>query len=212
MQDDLFAGTEHSKTATWSEQIDLVDGDVSLFHHWLSPAEAEQLMVSLTSELRWEQSTISMYGQAVKIPRLNAWYGDPNARYQYSGALFDPLPWTDSLKELKRRVEIELGEQFNSVLANLYRNGSDSVSWHSDNEPELGRNPVIASLSLGQSRHFLLKHRKDRDLGTIKLMLSAGDLLLMKGATQHHWLHSVPKVSKTIGPRINLTFRRVTDL
>lgn len=209
MQDDLFSGTAHSQTASWIEKIDLVGGDVTLIHHWLSPDEAERLMGLLIREIQWEQSTINLYGKPVKIPRLNAWYGDSRARYQYSGTVFDPLPWSDSLKTLKHLIEEATGDEFNSVLANMYRDGNDSVAWHSDNEPELGRNPVIASVSLGQSRRFLLKHRKDRDLGSIRLELSSGDLLLMRGETQHHWLHSVPKVAKSVGPRINLTFRKV---
>ncbi len=206
-QDSLFEGDEGQGCI---EKIDLPDAELSLIKHWCSVREAQQLFTSLSESLAWEQSTISLYGKPVKIPRLNAWYGDPGSRYQYSGASFDPLPWTPLLLRLKERVEQQVGCTFNSVLANLYRDGSDSVSWHADNEPELGLNPVIASLSLGEARQFLLKHRRDKSLGRLSLSLTSGSLLVMAGATQHHWLHSVPKSTKLLTPRINLTFRRVS--
>ncbi len=192
------------------EKIVLPDAELSLYKHWCSIQEAQQLFASLSGSLAWEQSTITLYGKSVKIPRLNAWYGDSGSRYQYSGTSFDPLPWTPLLLGLKERVEHQVGCTFNSVLANLYRDGRDSVSWHADNEPELGLNPVIASLSLGETRQFLLKHRSDKSLGRLSLSLTSGSLLVMEGATQHHWLHSVPKSTKVLAPRINLTFRRVS--
>jgi alkylated DNA repair dioxygenase AlkB len=192
------------------EKIVLPDAELSLVKHWCSVQESQQLFASLSETLAWEQSTISLYGKSVKIPRLNAWYGDPGSRYQYSGTSFDPLPWTPLLLELKRRIERQLDCAFNSVLANLYRDGRDSVSWHADNEPELGLNPVIASLSLGETRQFLLKHRSDKSLSRLSLSLSSGSLLMMAGATQHHWVHSVPKSARELGARINLTFRRVS--
>lgn len=218
MQADLFSGNaqeqdtlpEKRATQAFIEKIDLPDAELSLIKGWCSMQESQQLFASLSETLAWEQSIISLYGKPVKIPRLNAWYGDPGSRYQYSGTTFNPLPWTPVLLDLKGRIERQLGCRFNSVLANLYRDGRDGVSWHADTEPELGLNPVIASLSLGETRRFLLKHRHDKSLARLSLNLTPGSLLVMAGATQHHWVHSVPKSTRELGPRINLTFRRVS--
>ena len=152
-----------------------------------------------------------MYGQRIAVPRLTAWFGDPRATYSYSGITMTPEAWTPLLLELKSLVEPKaLGTPFNSVLLNLYRDGNDSVSWHSDDEPELGTNPVIASVSLGQARTFRLKHKRDDSIPPVEIELTHGSLLVMSGALQHFWKHQLPKrKSKSLGPRINLTFRRI---
>ena len=142
-------------------------------------------------------------GRRVPIPRLTAWHGA--AGYVYSGIAMTPAPWNPPLLELKAVAEACAGQAFNSVLLNLYRDGRDSVSWHADNEPGLGRDPVIASVSLGATRRFQMKHR--RRAGARRARPAAGSCLVMAGATQHHWLHQVPKTSRPVGPRINLTFR-----
>ena len=139
------------------------------------------------------------------IPRLTAWHGA--AGYVYSGIRLTPAAWTPPLLELKALAERLAGERFNSVLLNLYRDGRDSVSWHADNEPGLGRDPVIASLSLGAVRRFQLKHRRLDE--RLALDLPHGSCLIMAGATQHHWLHQLPKTTRPVGPRINLTFRHM---
>jgi alkylated DNA repair dioxygenase AlkB len=141
----------------------------------------------------------------VPIPRLTAWHGE--AGYVYSGIAMQPAAWTPALLEIKRCAEHHAGQGFNSVLLNLYRDGRDSVSWHADNEPGLGRDPVIASLSLGATRRFQLKHR--RNGLRVAIDLEHGSCLVMAGATQHHWLHQLPKTARPVGPRVNLTFRRM---
>jgi alkylated DNA repair dioxygenase AlkB len=142
-------------------------------------------------------------GRRVLIPRLTAWHGA--AGYVYSGIEMTPAPWNEPLLEIKAVAEAWAGQAFNSVLLNLYRDGRDSVSWHADNEPGLGRDPVIASVSLGAMRRFQMKHRRRE--ARVALDLRSGSCLVMAGATQHHWLHQVPKTSRPVGPRINLTFR-----
>lgn len=148
-----------------------------------------------------------MYGKQVLIPRLQAWYGDENARYQYSGLTLNTLPWISTLLSLKEDIEQMTGCQFNAVLANYYRNHNDTVGWHSDDEPELGISPVIASLSLGDTRNFKMKHKYLDEKLTIPL--SSGSLLIMSGNTQAYWQHCLPRTKQVKSPRINLTFRKV---
>ena len=149
-----------------------------------------------------------MYGKENPVPRLEAWYGDPGKSYAYSGIQMDPIPWTDELKEIKRTIELESGIKFNSVLINFYRDGKDRVAWHSDDEKELGQNPAIGSVSFGAERIFKLRHKKYKSNNLKQsIMLGNGSFLLMEGATQHHWMHEIPRTAKIIGPRINLTFR-----
>ena len=148
-----------------------------------------------------------MHGKTLPVPRLQAWYGTPQARYGYSGILLDPLPFTPLLLTVLDKLQQCTGQQFNAVLLNNYRDGNDSVSWHSDDEKELGDDPVIASLSLGATRRFELRHRHRKDLGTLKLDLSHGSLLLMGKGLQPNWLHQIPKQPGQQGARLNLTFR-----
>ena len=143
-------------------------------------------------------------------PRLSAWYGDPSARYAYSGLSLEPIPWFPVLAEIKAEVEAASGAVFNSVLANLYRDGADSMGWHSDDEPELGERPVIASASFGAIRRFRLRHRHRRELDPVAVPLNHGSLLIMKGDTQSNWKHQIPKTRKVSEPRVNLTFRTIT--
>ncbi len=155
----------------------------------------------------WRKDKIKLFGKEHWVPRLQAWYGDPGAAYTYSNIALEPLPWTASLMTIKKRIEVFSGTNFNSVLLNLYRDGKDGNGWHSDDEKELGKNPTIASLSLGQSRKFHLKHKSTGE--KISFDLISGSLLIMKGETQHFWKHQIPKTKRPIGPRINLTFRRI---
>lgn len=148
-----------------------------------------------------------MFGKLLPMPRLTAWYGDKG--YTYSGLHNKPQPWLPVLLELKERVEQASGNKYNSVLLNLYRTGQDSMGWHSDDEAELGNEPAIASLSFGGERKFSFRHRTRKDLKSQSIDLAHGSLLLMQGATQHHWLHQVPKTARAMTPRINLTFRKV---
>lgn len=149
-----------------------------------------------------------MYGRTVPIPRLTAWHGDDGKSYTYSGITMHPEPWTMPLLGVKAAVEAEVGEDFNGVLLNFYRGGSDSMAWHSDDEVELGSEPIIASVSFGATRKLQLRHKSRPDLRG-EMELTDGSLLVMRGSTQTYWQHQVPKTSRPVGARINLTFRRI---
>lgn len=199
----------------YPQHIPLTGGELLLIRNWLAPDAAEALFSRLRASTAWEQSTIRIAGKPVRIPRLNAWYGDEGRGYTYSGTRFEARPWTDDLADVKAAVQETvdehcpgLGFRINSALLNLYRDGNDSVGWHSDNERELGPEPQIASLSLGAARRFVLKDRRDRS-STFELTLGSGTLLLMLGATQRHWLHAVPKTRRSVGERVNVTFRQI---
>jgi alkylated DNA repair dioxygenase AlkB len=183
--------------------------DLVFTARFIPEPEADAAFAALMTETPWRHDEIFVYGRRVLQPRLTAWYGDAGARYAYSGIELAPLPWTPLLADLKARVEAAAGARFDSLLMNLYRDGRDSVSWHSDAEPELGRNPVIASLSFGATRRFQLRARPPSPPARCELALGHGDLLTMRGATQHEWAHRVPKAAARVGPRINLTFRLV---
>lgn len=187
------------------ESIAMANAEVSLYREVFSAGTHDQLFQSLLHDIAWQQHRITVYGRSLPAPRLSAWYGDPGASYRYSGLRLQPLPWMHTLLKVKATVQALAGIGFNSVLLNLYRDGRDSVGWHSDAEPELGRNPVIASVSLGAERRFLLQHKKRGDC--IALTLEPASVLLMRGATQHFWRHQLPKTKHPVGPRINLTFR-----
>jgi alkylated DNA repair dioxygenase AlkB len=175
---------------------------------WLAAHAADRLLAALIEEIPWETHRIRLFGRQVDSPRLSCWMGDPRARYRYSGSDFLPHPWHPELLALAERLQAELGETFNSVLANRYRDGRDSMGWHSDDEPELGPRPVIASLSLGATRRFVLKHRRDPALKA-ELALDHGSLLVMAGDTQRHYRHALPRTARPTGERINLTFRHI---
>lgn len=173
------------------------------------PVEAETLLHRLTETIQWDKPSIKIFGKLIPVPRLTAWYGDPESKYVYSGILNHPLPWTKELLHIKEKAELASGTNFNSVLLNLYRTGEDHMSWHADDEKSLGKDPVIASISLGQERRFGVKHRKDQTLEPIVLELGSGSLVIMKGSMQEHWHHRIYPTKKVLGARINLTFRKV---
>ena len=176
---------------------------------FLGSAEATALLARLTAEAAWEQRAIRIFGQEIPQPRLTAWYGDADARYTYSGLTWEPRPWLPALHRLRQRVEAATGARFNRVLLNQYRTGQDSMGWHADDEPELGPAPAIASLSLGATRRFRLRPRAGLAHAPLSLDLPGGSLLLMRGPTQRHWQHALPKTARPVGPRLNLTFRWV---
>jgi alkylated DNA repair dioxygenase AlkB len=179
------------------------DGVVRLHQEALAEADARRLFEELMAVTPWRHEIATVMGRRLPIPRLTAWHGE--AGYVYSGIRMTPAPWNAPLLEIKAIAEACASHSFNSVLLNLYRDGRDSVSWHADNEPGLGRDPVIASVSLGATRRFQMRHRRRED--RLALDLRPGSCLVMAGATQHHWLHQVPKTSRPVGPRVNLTFR-----
>ena len=189
-------------------RLDLPDADVRLWRPAFQSAEADALLTLLRARIDWQQEDIVIFGESRRVPRLVAWHGDPGTAYTYSGTAHEPLPWTPELQRIRQRVEELTAQCFNSVLLNLYRDGNDGMGWHADDEPELGREPVIASVSFGATRRFKLRHRRSR-MAASTLELAHGDLLLMAGQTQHAYVHAVPKTARPVGTRVNLTFRWV---
>lgn len=174
---------------------------------FLSGHVADELLQALWSGLEWRQEHLVLFGRRVAQPRLTAWIGDPRVRYRYSGLALEPAPWTRDLAALRARLTNALGGPFNAVLANAYRDGRDSMGWHADDEPELGREPLIASISLGATRRFRIRHEATGT--TMPFDLEHGSLLVMSGLSQAAYRHSLPKTARPTGLRVNLTFRYV---
>jgi alkylated DNA repair dioxygenase AlkB len=172
-------------------------------------AAADAVFSALRTKVAWRQDHLKMFGNLIPVPRLESWVADEGLDYTYSGIHHEPDPWIDELVELRDLSSSHTGTRFNSVLCNLYRDGSDGVDWHADDEPEFGPMPVIASLSLGATRRFDLRRVDDHSI-KVELELHHGDLVIMSGMTQTLWRHRVPKTKKPVGERINLTFRMVT--
>ncbi|HYH86520.1 MAG TPA: alpha-ketoglutarate-dependent dioxygenase AlkB [Pyrinomonadaceae bacterium] len=213
-KDQLFLGFEAEQDLAEYPKADSVlmpDADVVLFRDFFEKEESDLLFVELLNKIEWKQDRIKYYGKEMDLPRLTAWYGDSGASYTYSNISMNSTVWTPTLMCIKEKIEKMTGASFNSVLLNYYRHGRDSVSWHRDNEPELGKNPVIASVSFGETRRFQFKHIKRKELGRVDVELTHGSLLVMQGTTQEFWLHQIPKTSKPIKPRVNLTFRRILE-
>lgn len=187
--------------------LKLVDADIEYRSNFYSKQESEQLFDVLLDSTDWRQDTITVYGKAHLTPRLSSWVGEPWMDYSYSNHTMKAQAWSPLLLSIKQKIEEATGYSFNSVLLNYYRNGKDSNGWHSDDEPELGRDPVIASLSLGASRDFHLRHKSDKS-ATHKMSLDNGSLLMMRGRTQACWQHHIPKRANAQG-RLNLTFRTI---
>ncbi|BAZ47832.1 putative alkylated DNA repair protein [Nostoc sp. NIES-4103] len=203
-QESSEATTQQPQLA--SQELSLPDGDVIIYPNLFDTTKSDKLFSELYNNIRWRQDSIKFYGKTVPLPRLTAWYGDNGKSYIYSGIKMNPEPWTSSLLEIKSQIELLSNVQYNSVLLNLYRDGKDSVSWHSDDEPELGKNPVIGSVSFGETRRFMFRHKYKKYVSQ-EINLTHGSFLIMKGTTQEFWQHQVPKTSKLVKPRINLTFR-----
>ena len=187
----------------------LPDAQVGLVDSFLAPEEAALFFHELLAGIRWRQDTIKMWGKVHDVPRLQQWFADDGMAYTWSGIRMEPEPWIAPLERLRARLHEALGLRFNTALANLYRDGNDTVGWHADDEPELGEAPVIASVSLGATRDFVLRHRTRPEL-VQSISLAHGSLLVMEGETQMHWRHCVPRRKRVSTPRINLTFRHVT--
>lgn len=186
--------------------IQLDDSYLEYYRNLLSNTQAQALYRTLNETLNWQQEHIQIFGKTIASPRLQCFYGDPDVKYRYSGRTFIATPWTDTLAKLKHLISGLAGYPFNGVLCNLYRDGQDAMGWHSDNEPELGQNPVIASVSLGEARNFSL--RKTRHTKQyLSLPLEHNSLLLMPEGFQSLYQHAVPRSKKNNDARINLTFR-----
>jgi len=181
------------------------DGSALYRPDFFNSADSDRMFRSILDETPWEARNIILFGKEVPQPRLACWYGD--LAYSYSGITLDPRPMTPTLLEIKQRCEEEASTQFNSVLVNLYRDGQDSMGLHADDEPELGSEPVIASVSFGAERNFRLRHRETKELQQV--FLASGSLLVMSGLSQACWMHDIPKTKKFVEPRINLTFRDI---
>ncbi len=187
-------------------RLELPEADIIYYPNFLASSESKVIFEELLSNTLWQQDKINVFGKTHLQPRLTALYGNEGKPYSYSNLKMLPHNWTPTLQKIKFYVESLVEANFTTVLLNLYRNGIDSNSWHADNEKELGINPIIASISLGAERNFQLKHINNTILKK-NIVLENGSLLVMKGTTQQYWKHQIPKTSKLVGPRINLTFR-----
>lgn len=202
MQFDLF-----SKESDPYEPVIITNGSYIYVPQFYKKEDADNYFKDFLKNIVWEQQKMNMYGKEVLFPRLTTWYGDDDKPYSFSGITLRPHPWNETLKTIKEDIEPLAKVSFNSVLLNRYRNGNDSISWHTDAEKELGENPVIGSVNFGQERVFQLKHI---DTGErIDINLQHGSLLIMLGELQHYWKHQVPKSKKEMQERINLTFRTI---
>jgi alkylated DNA repair dioxygenase AlkB len=185
--------------------IPIEDGALALQQQLALPLSNAEVLARLIAETAWRAETVTVFGKRHLQPRLTAWHGD--ARYTYSGLTLDPLPFTPLLLQIRAAVETATGHRFNSVLLNYYRDGGDSMGMHSDDEPELGAEPAIASVSFGATRGFILRHKRSKR--TLRLALEDGSLLFMGGKLQQNWVHGINKSAKPLGGRVNLTFRRI---
>jgi alkylated DNA repair dioxygenase AlkB len=186
--------------------FNLPDAEIEYYPNFFDRSRADELFGKLRQEIPWQQDMITVFGKTHPQPRLTALFGNEGKPYGYSNIVMQPHAWNPLLMFIKNEIEEACNENFTTVLLNYYRDGKDSNGWHADNERELGRNPVIASVSFGAERSFHLQHNTIREQ-KLKINLEHGSLLIMKGATQHSWKHQIPKTAKPVGPRINLTFR-----
>lgn len=189
-------------------RLPLAGADVVYDANAFAPARADALLTALSREIPWEQHRLNLFGREVASPRMSCWIGDPDATYTYSRTRFEPHAWTPTLASLRDELAARFDLHFNGVLANLYRDGNDAMGWHSDAEPELGDEPVIASLSFGSPRRFRFRSRETRKVA-VAIELTHGSLLVMRGGTQRLYQHDVPRCVGCSGVRVNLTFRRI---
>lgn len=200
---DIFGGESSQKNAIGHVKIQ--NGEYQFYPNFFNISESKKYFDELIHNISWKQESMIMYGKKIPFPRLTSWYGDTDKPYSFSGIKLNPNNWTSTLLEIKEKISIHTEAKFNSVLLNRYRNGNDSISWHTDAEKELGNNPIIASVNFGATRKFQLRHIQSGEKKEIELQ--NGSLLIMQGSLQHYWQHQVPKTAKKINERINLTFR-----
>lgn len=189
------------------ELVKINNGEYIHIPNFYSKIEADFFLDKLLDSIEWKQESMNMYGRQIPFPRLTSWYGDNEKPYSFSGITLQPHSWSKELLKIKIKIENKVKTEFNSVLLNRYRSGNDSISWHTDAEKELGKNPIIASVNFGAERKFQLKHIDTKE--RIDIILKHGSLLIMKGELQHFWKHQIPKTKKEVKERINLTFRTI---
>lgn len=202
---DIFGNSEKSSQFPQVGLNVIRDGEFIYYPNFFSKSESDYYLQELTNNVLWKQESMNMYGKRIDFPRLTSWYGDNDKPYSFSGITLSPNPWNKDILSIKNKIENESKVIFNSVLLNRYRSGSDSISWHTDAEKELGKNPVIASANFGETRKFQLRHNSTKE--KLEIELKHGSLLIMQGELQHFWQHQVPKSTKPLRERINLTFR-----
>ena len=204
---DMFGNTTNNENGNevTAGLNNILNGIILYFPNFFSKSESDILFKELKENISWKQESMNMYGKKINFPRLTAWYGDNDKPYSFSGITLNPDPWSKTLLEIKNKIEPKAEVIFNSVLLNRYRDGNDSISWHTDAEKELGKNPVIASVNFGETRTFQLRHKETKE--KLQIELGNGSLLIMQGELQHFWQHQVPKTSRKVNERINLTFR-----
>lgn len=200
---DLFSSMTDS-----SQNLLPKDGTVNYYGKIFTKTEADHYLDCLLNNIEWKNDEAFILGKLIITKRKAAWYGDREFEYTYSNRTKKALPWTTALLELKRKVEKETGEAYNSCLLNLYHSGEEGMAWHSDGEKDLKKDGAIGSLSFGAERKFAFKHKQSKE--TVSVILEHGSLLVMKGTTQTHWLHRLPPTTKILKPRVNLTFRTIT--
>ncbi|MCK0179686.1 alpha-ketoglutarate-dependent dioxygenase AlkB [Flavobacteriaceae bacterium S0862] len=194
-----------SSEPVYGVPVKINNGEYIYIPNFYNKTNADTYLKRLINDIKWKQESMKMYGKEIPFPRLTAWYGDNDKPYSFSGITLQPHPWSPGLVKIKADIEPKAKVVFNSVLLNRYRDGNDSISWHTDAEKELGENPVIASVNFGAERKFQLKHKETNE--RIDILLKHGSLLIMQGELQHYWKHQIPK-SKTVSQeRVNLTFR-----
>ena len=204
----MFGGNEIDNSFPKVGLNKITNGELIYFPNFFSKLESDFFLKALSKKVLWKQESMNIYGKTIDFPRLTAWYGDNDKPYSFSGITLNPTPWNDEILTIKNKIEPESKVFFNSVLLNRYRNGSDSISWHTDAEKELGKNPVIASANFGETRKFQLRHIATKE--KLEIELKHGSLLIMQGELQHFWQHQVPKSAKPLKERINLTFRVIS--
>jgi len=203
---DIFGNPVMGNNDSFPIGLTKIDNGEFQFHpNFFTKNESDVFFKKLKENITWKQESMNMYGRKIDFPRLTAWYGDNDKPYSFSGITLQPHVWTQEILHIKEKIEPLSAVTFNSVLLNLYRSGNDSISWHTDAEKELGHNPIIASVNFGATRKFQLRHIKTKE--KLEIELTHGSLLIMQGELQHFWQHQVPKTSKPVSERINLTFR-----
>ncbi len=206
-QFDLFGNVIKNDSATKIKVgLNKINNGEFIFEpNFFNVDESKLFLENLKNKILWKQESMNMYGKQINFPRLTSWYGENDKPYSFSGIKLNPNPWSNELIAIKQKIEPVSNTVFNSVLLNLYRDGKDSISWHTDAEKELGKNPIIASVNFGATRKFQLRHIETKE--KLEIDLSNGSLLIMQGELQHFWQHQVPKTNSLISERINLTFR-----